>query len=240
MNFVTYDEYVALFSDWQARLLGVADNISVSGNVYVRRYWRNKLAAEFKTFLEEVNEIEFKTSQQQMTPSLRFEDTQKIKMSETTTNEDDVSTVNGDVSGLDGDFDYDEEGSVDMMFDDLNVLRDEYQMFMRMTDREIAENEIPMIEEIIDTLHSSFKQIRDTIVRRMHWTERIANDAIGWIDRPRTQVYLQNTGRDLPVIETDVEATMIDSNNYNYGIMVPARVFDDYGFTDYSISGRQI
>lgn len=293
-NFVTYDEYVELYSDWQSTLLDTADKIANAGNVHVRRYWRNKLQRQFTEFLRQVDETELKIAKNNMTPSIRFNHSQKYKMatnaSDTegtigsfdygpdapaddntvntwnagvTSNEiteaingtpgifddaDEDDPINGDfdfdhdADTVQGNFDYDEEGSVDMMFSDLNELRDEYQEFLRLTDQEdLEERDIQRLGEIAEELHASFMTIRDAIMRRMNWCERIANEALGWIDQPRTTVYLQNTGRGIPVVETNIEATMLGTDNYSYGIMVPARVYNDDGtFTDYNTAGRRI
>lgn len=248
MKFTTYDDYVELFSEWQAKLLDIADKILVTSNVHLRIYWRKQLARTFVQFLEAVNKIELKIVQHTMTPSINIDRLQKLKMNsdDATTREggifDDATEDSATVDANDfNEFDYDEEGSVDMMFDDLNVLRDEYQQFLRMIANNNGDDDEELLDEIAHTLATSFKTIRDAIIHRLHWNESIANDAIGWIDRPRTNIYLQNTGRDIPVVETDVVARMVDETDYNYSVMVPVRLFhDDGSYEDYNTSGRRI
>lgn len=165
---------------------------------------------------------------------------------------DEDNEGHGDEETVDGEFDYDEQGSVDMMYDDLNAVRDEYQVFMRMAmatqdEREIDDEEFGMLQEINNMLHRAFETVRNAIARRLYNTDGVGVRAQEWLDRelgsieqPRTSIYLQNTGRDLPVVQTNVAAEMISPTNY--GIMVPVRLFheEDGSFTDYHISGREV
>lgn len=240
MDFTTYEEYVALFSEWQEKLLDVADKILVTGNVHLRIYLRNTLARSFVQFIEEVNATELKISQKTMTPSIDLSHTPDLRMGDTDVFEDaDEETVANPENG--NDFDYDEEGSVDMMFDDLNTLRDEYQDFLKLIDNTYDDDDEELLDDIALTLTTSFKTIRDAIIQRLHWNEAIADEAIGWIDRPRTNIYLQNTGRDVPVVESNAIATMVRESDYSYSILVPVRLFhEDGSYEDYNTSGRRI
>ena len=273
MNFVTYDEYVDLFSTWQAKLLNIADKISVTGNVHIRTFWRNKLAVEFAQFLHDVNEIELTTSRQ-MTPSALKESSQKIRMDETpqdeipiVTNtpydtmefihrppdfadirrqlryqeEEEDPTVNGEEEDYDIDDeedDFSEVGSVDAMFDDLNKLKDEYKEAIAMYD-ESNIDDLPMLDDAVDTILNSFSSLKEALRLRLQWTERRAEIFLGGIDRDRSATYVQNTGRGMHTVRTNTEAEMI-SDNFSFGTMVPVRFFHEEGFVDYDVSGTQI
>lgn len=305
----TYDEYVELFSNWQETLLETADHVAESNNTHVRAYWRKKLARQFSQFLDEVSEIEFKTSReresarerefttsQQMPPATRLDFPQNIQMSETNNNNNEnndedafgnfeeatrnlswaagltaretqalmngedieTGTVNGDDSDEEEeeeDFSgsessdedaydiFDDQGSVDMMFDDLNVLRDEYQMIMRYTDQDVEFDDLSRLQEIVEALQTNFATTRDAITRRLGMSERMAEQVIGEIERPKGQTYIQyiqNTGRGLPVIHTNEEATMIGAADYNYATHVAVRLYEDGTYTDFDSQGRLI
>lgn len=251
MNFSTYDAYVDLFSEWQAKLLDIADQILVTSNVYTRIRIRKRLASTFVAFLKEVDTIELRITHT-MSPSIHNLQTPSLQMGDDATRhngifddaEEDTSTVNANNDDTE-DFDYDEQGSVDMMFEDLNTIRDEYQDFLKLVAEDDEgfddEEHEALLDDIARELASNFAAVREAIIQRLGWSERTANEAIGWIDRPRTRTYLQNTGRDESVVVTNVEATMLTSRNYNYGIMVPARVYNTDGtFTDYNVNGEAV
>lgn len=249
-NLVTYDEYVELFSEWQERLLYTADKIQVTGNITIRTYWRNVLSREFSTFLKEVNEIEKKI--QQMTPSIQIERmNDQINMGNFQEADEDDRTIDAedeidddDIIDDDATYDYDDMGSVDMMFDDIQRLREEYRIILDMTESEIRAEDLPLRQDILDHLECNFIAVSETIKQRMLWTSREALQTIGWIDELKPSVYLQNTGPNgQPVILTDARAVMVSRANetYDYAPLVPVRLFhDDGSFTDFDNNGVQI
>lgn len=132
-------------------------------------------------------------------------------------------------------FDY-EEDSVDLMFNDINSLRDEYQILVRVA-RQCNEEDIALLDDMYEDLHRSFATLRNAIAQRLQWTESYTNSMIGTIERPRIMTYLQNTER---VTETEAVATMVDLRNFDYAIYVPSRLLLDTGeFIDYDIYGEE-
>lgn len=251
-NLVTYDEYVELFSDWQGRLLDIADKISVTSNLILRIHWRNELARRFKEFIQAVNDIENKITRQKNTmPTLSIN---QIENTTLTMNDNDENNNNNDNEDDDDDdtvpietdteseatYDYDEVGSIDAMFEDLNALREEYNEVENFERPEDPNDEILRLEVLV-ILEDRFEAVKTYIANRMRWSTSLTERTLGDIRTPRTNTYIQNTGGAFPVTRTNIEATMVGTDDWSWEQLVPVRLFNgDGSFTDYNASGRAL
>ena len=245
---MTYDEYVELFSDWQSKLLDVADKISATNNTVLRRHWRNELGRLFKKFIHKVNNIESKITKTMPLSSIVTVDTLSMNNDTDDTERvfDDTDTVDADADTAsiqsnesEATYDYDEVGSIDAMFEDLNALRDEYAELEN--ERAVDTDDEILRLEILVILEDRFEAIKTHLSNRMRWSSALTERVLGDIRTARTTTYIQNTGGAFPVTRTNIEATMVGTNDWSWEQLVPVRLFhEDGGFTDYNASGRAL